>query len=59
MVVKKGAVVGSWIRGLSEREVEELYNDYAKSFGECVKFRCISQGYRVIWICDKLEGDHI
>jgi hypothetical protein len=26
-----------------------------RSFGERIKFKCYSEGYRVIWICDKLR----
>jgi len=27
-----------------------------QSFGERVKFRCFSQGYRVAWVCPHLVG---
>lgn len=26
-----------------------------RSFGERAKFKCISDGYRIIWLCDKAE----
>jgi hypothetical protein len=26
-----------------------------RSSGERVKFRCFSQGYRVTWVCDRLD----
>lgn len=26
-----------------------------QSFGERVRFRCFSQGYRVTWVCDRLD----
>ena len=30
--------------------------DACRSSGERVRFRCISDGYRITWLCDKLVG---
>ena len=27
-----------------------------KSSGVCIRFRCFSGGYRIIWLCDKFDG---